>query len=90
VLFHEGTNRSSSRFTAYPWLIHRLTYRRTNHGETCTFAVTRKKAPPRRRSTWVVLNDLDRFHLVGDVVDRVPSLGSACRICQADHPEQAH
>jgi xylulose-5-phosphate/fructose-6-phosphate phosphoketolase len=38
-------------FHGYPWLIHRLTYRRTNHA-TCTCAATRKKARPPRPSTW--------------------------------------
>ena len=38
-------------YHGYPWLIHRLTYRRTNHA-TCTCAATRRRAPPRRRSTW--------------------------------------
>ena len=38
-------------FHGYPWLIHRLTYRRTNH-TTCTCAATWRRAPRRRRSTW--------------------------------------
>ena len=38
-------------YHGYPWLIHRLTYRRTNH-PTSTCAATRRRAPPPRRSTW--------------------------------------
>ena len=59
-------------YHGYPWLIHRLTYRRTNHpnlhvrgykeeGDTTPFDM-------------VMLNDLDRYHLVIDVIDRVPGL----------------
>jgi xylulose-5-phosphate/fructose-6-phosphate phosphoketolase len=63
-------------FHGYPWLVHRLTYRRTNHDNmhvrgykeegtiTTTFDMT-------------VLNDLDRFHLVQDVINRVPKAGAS-------------
>jgi xylulose-5-phosphate/fructose-6-phosphate phosphoketolase len=62
-------------FHGYPWCIHRLTYRRTNH---CNLHVRGYKEEGTTTTPFdmVVLNDLDRFHLVGDVVDRVPSLGS--------------
>jgi xylulose-5-phosphate/fructose-6-phosphate phosphoketolase len=62
-------------FHGYPWLIHRLTYRRTNHRNLHVRGF-KEKGTTTTPFDMVVLNDLDRFHLVGDVVDRVPSLGS--------------
>ena len=61
-------------YHGYPWLIHRLTYRRTNHRN---IHVRGYKEEGTTTTTFdmVVMNDLDRFHLAGDVVDRVPSLG---------------
>jgi xylulose-5-phosphate/fructose-6-phosphate phosphoketolase len=62
-------------FHGYPWLIHRLTYRRTNHGN---FHVHGYKEEGTTTTPFdiTVLNDLDRFHLAGGVVDRVPRLGN--------------
>ena len=60
-------------FHGYPWLIHRLTYRRTNHKD---FHVRGYKEEGTTTTPFdmVVMNDLDRFHLVMDVVERVPKL----------------
>jgi xylulose-5-phosphate/fructose-6-phosphate phosphoketolase len=60
-------------YRGYPWLIHRLTYRRTNHDN---FPVRGYKEAGTTTTPFdmTVLNDLDRFHLAGDVVDRVSRL----------------
>ncbi|HUK48592.1 MAG TPA: phosphoketolase family protein [Terriglobales bacterium] len=60
-------------YHGYPWLIHRLTYRRHNHDN---FHVRGYKEEGTTTTPFdmTVLNDLDRFHLAGDVVDRVPKL----------------
>ena len=62
-------------FHGYPWLIHRLTYRRTNH-DNMHVRGYKEEGTTTTPFDMVVLNDMDRFHLVGDVIDRVPGLGS--------------
>jgi xylulose-5-phosphate/fructose-6-phosphate phosphoketolase len=62
-------------YHGYPWLIHRLTYRRTNHGNLHVRGYKEEGATT-TPFDMVMLNDLDRFHLVMDVIDRVPSLGT--------------
>ena len=59
----------------YPWLIHRLTYRRTNHGNIHVRCY-KEEGTTTTPFDMVVRNDLDRFHLASDVIDRVPKLGS--------------
>jgi xylulose-5-phosphate/fructose-6-phosphate phosphoketolase len=61
-------------FHGYPWLIHRLTYRRTNH-DNLHVRGYKEEGTTTTPFDMVVRNNLDRFHLAGDVIDRVPSLG---------------
>ncbi|HTW08379.1 MAG TPA: phosphoketolase family protein [Acidimicrobiales bacterium] len=62
-------------YHGYPWLIHRLTYRRTNHANMHVRGY-QEEGTTTTPFDMVMLNDLDRFHLVMDVIDRVPRLGS--------------
>ncbi len=70
-------------FHGYPWLIHRLTYRRTNHRNLHVRGY-KEEGTTTTPFDMVVLNEMDRFHLVQDVIDRLPQLGS-----RAAHTKQA-
>ena len=69
-------------YHGYPWLIHRLTYRRTNHGNLHVRGY-KEEGTTTTPFDMVMLNDLDRFHLVIDVIDRLPQLAG-----EADHLRQ--
>lgn len=72
-------------FHGYPWLIHRLTYRRTNH-DNLHVRGYKEEGTTTTPFDMVVLNELDRFHLVEDVIDRLPQLGArAAYFKQAIH-----
>jgi xylulose-5-phosphate/fructose-6-phosphate phosphoketolase len=70
-------------YHGYPWLIHRLTYRRTNH-DNLHVRGYKEEGTTTTPFDMVMLNDLDRYRLVIDVIDRVPSLGG-----RAGHVRQA-
>jgi xylulose-5-phosphate/fructose-6-phosphate phosphoketolase len=76
-------------YHGYPWLIHRLTYRRTGHRNIHVRGY-KEEGTTSTPFDMVVRNDLDRFHLVMDVIDRVPSLGPAAAYAkQAIHEKLA-
>jgi xylulose-5-phosphate/fructose-6-phosphate phosphoketolase len=62
-------------YHGYPWLIHRLTYRRHGHDDLHVRGY-KEEGTTTTPFDMVMLNDLDRFHLVMDVIDRVPGLSA--------------
>jgi xylulose-5-phosphate/fructose-6-phosphate phosphoketolase len=72
-------------FHGYPWLIHRLTYRRTNH-KNIHVRGFKEEGTTTTPFDMVTMNDLDRFHLIDDVIDRLPQIGAkAAYLKQAIH-----
>jgi xylulose-5-phosphate/fructose-6-phosphate phosphoketolase len=74
-------------YHGYPLLIHRLTYRRTNHRNLHVRGY-KEEGTTTTPFDMVVLNDLDRFHLVSDVIDRVPGLGPRAAYAQQANREK--
>ncbi|CAN5596316.1 hypothetical protein BH10PLA2_BH10PLA2_06720 [soil metagenome] len=72
-------------FHGYPWLIHRLTHWRSNH-KNIHVRGFKEEGTTTTPFDMVVMNELDRFHLVEDVIDRLPQLGArAAYFKQAIH-----
>jgi len=70
-------------YHGYPWLIHRLSYRRTNH-DNLHVRGYKEEGSTTTPFDMAVRNDLDRFHLVADVVDRVPKLANVAAYIKQD------
>jgi xylulose-5-phosphate/fructose-6-phosphate phosphoketolase len=66
-------------YHGYPWLIHRLTYRRANHAQMHVRGF-KERGTTTTPFDMVMLNDLDRFHLVIDVIDRVEGLADRAAV----------
>jgi xylulose-5-phosphate/fructose-6-phosphate phosphoketolase len=74
-------------YHGYPWLIHRLTYRRANHVNIHVRGY-KEEGTTTTPFDMVMLNDLDRFHLVIDVIDRVPGLGERAALLRQEMEDE--
>jgi xylulose-5-phosphate/fructose-6-phosphate phosphoketolase len=74
-------------YHGYPWLIHRLTYRRTNHRNLHVRGY-KEEGTITTPFDMAVLNDLDRFHLAADAIDRLPQLGESAAPVRAELAER--
>jgi xylulose-5-phosphate/fructose-6-phosphate phosphoketolase len=74
-------------YHGYPWLIHRLTYRRANH-DNLHVRGYKEEGTTTTPFDMVMLNDLDRFHLVMDVIDRVPGLAEVAAQLRQDMQDE--
>jgi xylulose-5-phosphate/fructose-6-phosphate phosphoketolase len=70
-------------YHGYPWLIHRLAYRRTNH-DNLHVRGYKEEGTTTTPFDMVMMNDMDRFHLVMDVIDRVPGLGQRAALVRQE------
>ena len=70
-------------FHGYPWLIHRLAYKRPNH-DNLHVRGYKEEGTTTTPFDMTVRNDLDRFHLAGDVIDRVPKLAAEAPALKAE------
>jgi xylulose-5-phosphate/fructose-6-phosphate phosphoketolase len=70
-------------YHGYPWLIHRLTYRRANHADLHVRGY-KEEGTTTTPFDMVMLNDMDRYHLVMDVIDRVPGLGARAALLRQE------
>jgi xylulose-5-phosphate/fructose-6-phosphate phosphoketolase len=70
-------------YHGYPWLIHRLTYRRANHHNLHVRGY-KEEGTTTTPFDMVMLNDMDRYHLVIDVIDRVPGLGQQAALLRQE------
>jgi len=70
-------------YHGYPWLIHRLTYKRNGHGNLHARGY-KENGTTTTPFDMVMLNDLDRYHLVMDVIDRVPGLGARAGVLRQE------